>query len=116
MVERVAGHQIDVGFEKAVLADDVEMAAVATDDFRGDDLGGRQVEIRFGKCFDEAGDVGGFDFEDEIDVVGEARFAVGHGGDGAGDRVGKAGGDQRPDEGVDELNHEGEGSGGWFPR
>jgi hypothetical protein len=77
-VERVSGDKIDIGFEKAVLADDIEVPPVAPDDFGGDDFGRGEIEIGFGKCGDEAGDIIGFDFEDEIDVVGEPGLTVSH--------------------------------------
>ena len=112
LVERITGYEIDIRLEQAVLADDVEMATDSPDNFGGDDIGRREVKIGFGESFDEAGDVGDLDLEDEVDIVGKAWFSVGHGGDGAGDCVGQAGGDERPNEGVDQFNHGGEESGG----
>ena len=62
-VERVAGDDVNVCFEEAMLTDDIEVTAVAADDFRGDDFGWWKIEIIFGKCLDETGHVGDLDFE-----------------------------------------------------
>lgn len=54
-MERITGDKIHIRFEQAVLADDVEVATIATDNFGGDDFGRWEVEIGFREGLNEAG-------------------------------------------------------------
>ena len=78
---------VEVGFEAGGDVDDVEVAAAVAGDFGGDDVGGWAVVVGFGEEGEEGGDVFSGEEYGDIDINGEAGFAVVHGSNGTGDEV-----------------------------
>ncbi len=82
---------VEIGFEAGWNVDDVEVTAAVAGDFRGDDVGGGAVVVGFGEKSGKCGDVFWGKKDGDVDVEGEAGFAIVHGADGTGDEVAEAG-------------------------
>jgi hypothetical protein len=86
-VQRIVAGKIDIRFEAGVVMNEIEVAFLSPGRFLNDDLARRAVEMRLIKRLDQFLDACLRQNEHEIDIHRQARLAVDHPGDAAGDEV-----------------------------
>ena len=87
----IAISRIEISLQTSRDVDQVKVAAAVAGNFRSDYIGWRAVVFGFRKRVEQGRDVLGCDKQGDVDIECEARFAVVHRADGAGDEISDAG-------------------------